>query len=88
MQAKMAVDLRRKPQDKAAPQLPGGGAAQFFGDVKQEFRKITWTESEELKAYTKVVAIATLAFGMSIYIVDLIVRAVIGALGTIAQWLG
>ena len=38
----------------------------FFGDVKAELRRITWTSKEELQVYTKIVVGATFALGLGI----------------------
>lgn len=52
----------------------GSHAGSFIGDVKAEFKKISWTEPEELKTYTKVVVGAVFAFGFGIYLVDLVLQ--------------
>ncbi len=49
-------------------------AANFLRDVKSEFNKITWTDKEELKLYTKLVVGATFICGMSVYFADLLIR--------------
>lgn len=55
----------------------------FFSDVKAEFKKITWTEKEELKAYTKLVVGATFICGFGVYCVDLVIRGCLVTLQTI-----
>jgi preprotein translocase SecE subunit len=50
------------------------GAYQFFENVKNEFRKIQWTEGEEVKVYAKVVVFATFVLGLGIYLLDLIIQ--------------
>ena len=52
----------------------------FVGDIKSEINKITWTSREELLVYTKIVVGATFVFGMSIYLLDLIIQGVLGGL--------
>jgi len=49
-------------------------AQSFFSGVKTEFKKITWTNKEELQTYTKIVVGATFFCGMSVYFVDLSIR--------------
>lgn len=46
----------------------------FFSEVKQELKRITWTTPEELKTYTKIVVGATFCFGMGIYVMDLAIQ--------------
>ncbi len=49
-------------------------AGEFVGDVKGEFKKISWTEPDQLKTYTKVVVGATFVFGLGIYLLDLAIQ--------------
>lgn len=53
---------------------------EFIADVKSEIQKITWTNREELTVYTKIVVIATFAFGMSIYGLDLLIQGTLSGL--------
>lgn len=46
----------------------------YFREVTGELKKVTWTSKEELIFCTKAVIIATFLFGLTIYLVDLIVR--------------
>lgn len=52
----------------------------FVADVKGEIQKITWTSREELVVYTKIVVGATFVFGMSIYLLDLLIQGTLGSL--------
>lgn len=54
----------------------------FVGNVKEEFNKITWTNPDELRLYTKLVVGATLLFGLGIYFIDLAVQSTLQLLGT------
>lgn len=56
-------------------------------EVKSEFSKITWTNRDELLAYTKLVVGGTFVFGMGIYLVDLLIRLVLGGLESIIRWI-
>lgn len=89
----VAVELKtmevKKVQQVAAPAarpiakdvpFSGGRARDFFADVKAELFKINWTSYEELKTYTQIVCGATLAFGMGIYFVDLLIQMFLGGL--------
>lgn len=46
----------------------------FIGDLKEELKKVSWTTKPELLSATKAVVIATFSFGISIYIVDLVIK--------------
>lgn len=52
-----------------------GEIQSFLGDVKSEFKKISWTEKDELKTYTKIVVGATLISGFGVFCIDLAIRA-------------
>jgi len=61
----------------------------FLSGVKDEFRKISWTEKAELKLYTQVVILATLVFGMLIFCADFFIqRTVYGLDGLIKMVVG
>lgn len=47
---------------------------EFIGDVKAEFKRITWTSKEELIVYTKAVVGATFLLGLGVYFVDVVVQ--------------
>jgi preprotein translocase subunit SecE len=72
------------PAVKEAP-IKKANVFDFIGNVKEEFSKITWTNPEELRAYTKMVVGATFIFGMGIYFVDLSIRSVLNLLGFVFQ---
>ena len=44
-------------------------------DLKDELRKVSWTSQEELRFSTKMVVLATLLFGLSIYLVDFVIKS-------------
>lgn len=75
MSAKIMDDKRTQSKQAA-----GNGAFHFFGEVKQEFKKISWTDKEELKVYTKVVVAFTFLFGMSVLFVDVIIQQALSSL--------
>lgn len=58
---------------------------EWFGGVKQEFNKITWTSKDELKVYTKVTVIATFAIGLGIYLADLVIRLGLTGIGSLVK---
>jgi len=60
----------------------------FLGDIKSEFKKITWTNSEELVSYTKIVVATTFLFGMGIYLMDLAIQLCLASLGFVLRLIG
>jgi preprotein translocase subunit SecE len=60
----------------------------FLGDIKSEFKKITWTSPEELISYTKIVVIATFVLGMGIYLIDLAIQLCLASLEFVLRLIG
>ena len=59
----------------------------FLEELKQELKKVSWTTKQELKFSTKAVVISTLAFGMGIYVVDLVVKGALSTIGQLFRWI-
>ncbi|MEX1012507.1 MAG: preprotein translocase subunit SecE [Waddliaceae bacterium] len=72
-----------KKRSAASDAAAGANPAEWFGDIKKEFKKITWTERQELKAYTKVVIGATFVMGFAIFGIDLFIKYTVEALATV-----
>lgn len=62
-------------------------ATDFVAEIKTEFSKISWTDPEELRVYTKLVVGATFIIGMGIYGIDLLIQAFLSALGSVIQFI-
>lgn len=62
-------------------------SSDLLGEMKTEFKKITWTEPEALRTYTKVVVGATFAVGLGIYLVDLGIQFALATLEFIVKGL-
>lgn len=56
----------------------------FFGELKDELKKVSWTTRSELLSATKIVVISVFCFGLGIYGVDFVVK---GALELIKRGL-
>ncbi len=72
MEQKKVQRMSAKPAETA---VEGKKIFTFVGDIKDEFKKITWTSREELITYTKMVVGATFICGMcdlssSIYLIQ------------------
>lgn len=59
----------------------------FLGDIKDEFKKISWTSPEELRSYTKIVVAGTFLLGMGIYLMDLTIQGVLSGLNFLMRLL-
>lgn len=57
----------------------------FFREVQNELKKVTWTSKEELIFCTKAVVIATVVFGLTIYVVDLGIRGTLDLAGNFVR---
>ncbi len=60
----------------------------FFAAVKTEFKKIVWTNPNELRSYTKIVVAMTVIFGLGIYMMDVVIQIVLSSLNNLLQLLG
>ena len=60
----------------------------FLADVKGELSKISWTTTDELRTYTKIVIGATFCFGMGVYITDLMIQLFLGTLESTIRLIG
>lgn len=82
----MTVDTRIMEVKKTAPIEATAKSSwslfDFVGNVKEEFWKITWTNPDELRLYTKLVVGATFVFGLGIYFTDLVIQSALQMLGT------
>jgi len=74
-------------QTSKEPVVATPSAADFVADIKTEFSKISWTDPEELRVYTKMVVGATFIMGMGIYGIDLLIQVFLSALGNVIQFL-
>jgi len=46
----------------------------YIQDLKDELRKVSWTSQDELSFSTKMVVLATVFFGLGIYLVDFLIK--------------
>lgn len=83
MEVKKSQQLITKPASTPVKEasLKAGQWKDFFGDIKAEFTKISWTSPDELRTYTKIVVATTFFLGMGIYIMDLAIQLVLNSLG-------
>ena len=67
--------------------VPTLNVKNFVGDIKSEFKKISWTSKDELKVYTKVVVGGTFIFGMMVYAMDLIIQTALKTLNFVLTFI-
>lgn len=82
----MTVESRIMEVKKSAPsetKAKSWSIFDFVGNVKEEFWKISWTNPDELRLYTKLVVGATFLFGLGIYFMDVAIQSVLHLLGTL-----
>lgn len=77
----------KKSQSQQSEKFLLAKSGDLLGEIKSEFKKITWTEPEALKTYTKVVVGATFAVGLGVYFIDLAIQSVLWSLELIVKTL-
>jgi preprotein translocase subunit SecE len=84
-----SMELKKTSQQASVSEkaLDSRKVQDFVADIKAEIRKINWTNREELIVYTKIVVIATLAFGMAIYFLDVMIQLTLNGLSQIVRFI-
>ena len=72
----------KEEQKKKSANRSGVNPFAFFGEVKQEFKKVSWTSAEELKVYTKVTLMAIIVMGLAVYVADLVFQSALFGVDT------
>ena len=49
----------------------------YIQELKEELKKVSWTDREELRFSTKMVVLTTLFFGVGIYFTDFVIKGVL-----------
>lgn len=57
----------------------------YVRELKEELHKVTWTSREELVLFTKIVVGVTFAFGIGIYMTDLMIKGVLNGFTTLVH---
>ncbi len=77
-----------KKTDRARSQLKidkKKNAKSYLSEVREEIKKISWPQVDELKMCTKVVIGATFIFGLGIYISDLVIKGVLDSVSILCR---
>ena len=83
----MSANTKEEKRAANAGGMSGQQALNFVGDIKSEFKKVTWTSPEELKVYTNVVVTGTFLFGLSVYFMDLFFQNCLAGLNAILRFI-
>ena len=75
----MQAKLKRSSSDKRKKL----NLFEFFGGLKNELKKVSWTTKPELISATKIVIASTFCFGIGIYLIDLFIKGVLGLIQNI-----
>ncbi len=55
----------------------------YIQELKDEFKKVSWTSKAELILYTKIVLGATFVFGIGVYLSDVVIKGILDGLKAI-----
>ncbi|MGA8163545.1 MAG: preprotein translocase subunit SecE [Waddliaceae bacterium] len=80
----MSVNMMERKKSQQMEDASSKKVFDFFGDVKAEFKKISWTKKDELQVYTKIVIAATFLFGMLVYFMDVFIQQCLTAINAVA----
>lgn len=75
-----AMQAKVRQTVSSAEARPQSKLFRFIAELKEELKKVSWTTKAELIFCTKVVVVATLILGFSIYLVDLTIKGVLDAI--------
>ncbi len=59
----------------------------YIQDLKDELKKVSWTSQEELSFSTKMVVLATLLFGVGIYLVDFVIKSCLESIKIVVHFI-
>lgn len=89
MKKKPKMSVSQKIADlNAAKQKKAKRKGNFFHDMKEEMKKVSWTSKEELKTCGKIVIGSIFVLGVGIYLIDLFIRLVLNGIGNLVRLIG
>ena len=59
----------------------------YIQEMKEELKKVSWTDKKDLKFSTKMVVLSTLFFGVGIYLVDFLIKGSLDLIRTIVHFI-
>jgi preprotein translocase subunit SecE len=60
----------------------------FFQDMKEEMKKVSWTSKDELRTCGRIVIGSIFVLGVGIYLVDLCIRLTLDGIGNLVRLIG
>jgi len=89
MKKKPNMTVSQKIADlNAAKKKKAKGKGNFFHDMKEEMKKVSWTSKDELKTCGKIVIGSIFVLGIGIYLVDLFIRLTLDGIGNLVRLIG
>lgn len=83
----MSANMAERKKAQRVDPMSGKKMLTFFGEVKVELKKISWTSKEELQAYTKIVIAATFLFGLVIYFMDVLIQQCLSTINVVLRFI-
>lgn len=59
----------------------------YVQELKDELKKVSWTTLEELRFSTKMVVLATIFFGLGIYLVDFFIKGSLDSIRAVSHFI-
>ncbi|MBS0627326.1 MAG: preprotein translocase subunit SecE [Verrucomicrobia bacterium] len=59
----------------------------YIQELKDELKKVTWTNREELQFSTKMVVLATIFFGLGIYLIDFFIKSSLDSIRAVLNFI-
>jgi preprotein translocase SecE subunit len=59
----------------------------YIQEIKDELKKVSWTDKEELRFSTKMVVLTMLFFGIGIYLVDFFIKNSLDLIRTVSHFI-
>ena len=89
MKKKPNMTVSQKIADlNAAKKKKAKRKGNFFQEMKEEMRKVSWTSKDELKTCGKIVIGSIFVLGVGIYFVDLFIRLTLDGIGNLVRLIG
>ncbi|MCB1073004.1 MAG: preprotein translocase subunit SecE [Chlamydiales bacterium] len=89
MKKKPNMTVSQKIADlNAAKKKKAKAKGNFFLEMKEEMKKVSWTSKDELKTCGKIVIGSIFVLGIGIYLVDLLIRSSLDGIGNLVRLIG
>ena len=82
-----SMEIKKAQSSSSESTLSIKKVQNFVAAMKGEIQNVEWTNKNELITYTKIVVVATFLFGMSIYLLDLVIQGTLSGLNVLLNYL-